>query len=274
MRLGSPEMPTDPTVEEVADWAELFAIKRGGISRGKLSNAAIRSGGSDVLVADAWTELNERSILSGTAWTFRINATQLTRATEDPAKNLLPAFLAALVLRVNIENSHRTLFEQCVTELVRGILPESLRIGHPRRAPVASSFRVAFKDYVDGVDEAVVSLPPSSDNDLKMDVLAWHKFGDARGGYLHIVGQCATGADWGEKLDELNLDVVKDHVSWGVDPVRFFATPYVVASQHIRRVSKRAGLVLDRPRLLELERTAALDPETRSEVLAVLNDLY
>jgi hypothetical protein len=274
MKLGNPIMPTNPSVEEATDWAELVALKRGSVARGKLSTEVSRAGGNELLVTDAWVELRERAGLSGHDWTFTIDDARLTRSNEDADRNILPAFLAALVLRVNIENHHRALFEQCVTEIVRGILPESLRIGHPRRPPVPSSFRVAFKSYVDQVDEAVVSLPPSTDNDLKMDVLAWRKFGDARGGYLHLVGQCATGADWEEKLNELDLDVIKDHVNWGVDPVRFFATPYVVASQHMRRTTKKAGLVLDRPRLLELERSAKLDPDTRDELRSVLNDLY
>jgi hypothetical protein len=274
MKLGAPPLPTEPSVEEVADWAELVALRLGKVARGKLSTAVARDGGSDRLVADAWTELGERADLSGDRWTFTVSSAYLARRTDRVDDHVLPAFFAALGLRENIENPHRALFEQCVAELVYGLLPATLRIGHPRRPPVPPSFRDAFVDYVARIDEHVAALPPATDNDLKMDVVAWRGFGDRRGGYLHLVGQCATGADWEAKLDELNLDVIKDHVSWGVDPVRFFATPHVVAAQHMRRISKRAGLVLDRPRLLELERSTKLASTTTQEVLAVLADLY
>ncbi len=274
MKLGAAPLPTEPSTEEVADWAELVALKRGKLSRGKLSTEVTRNGGNDRLVADAWTELGERAALSGKHWTFTVSSDYLERRTDRTDDHVLPAFFAALGLRENIENPHRALFEQCVAELVYGLLPATLRIGHPRRAPVPSSFREAFVDYVAQIDEQVVVPPPATDNDLKMDVVAWRTFEDGRGGYLHLVGQCATGADWDTKLEELNLEVIKDHVSWGVDPLRFFATPHVVAAQHMRRISKRAGLVLDRPRLLELERTTKLAPSTTQEVLAVLAKLY
>lgn len=274
MKLGAPPLPTDPSTEEVADWAELVALKRGKLTRGKLATEVTRNGGSDRLIADAWTELGERAGLSGTLWTFTLTSTHLEPRSDHSDDHILPAFFAALGLRENIENPHRALFEQCVCELVQGLLPSTMRIGHPRRPPVPSSFRDAFVDYVKQIDEQVVAPPPATDNDLKMDVVAWRTFEDGRGGYVHLIGQCATGADWDTKLDELNLDVIADHVNWTVRPMRFFATPHVVAAPHMRRVSKRAGLVLDRPRLLELERTTKLAPTTKQEVRDVLADLY
>jgi hypothetical protein len=274
MSFRAPPLPTEPSIGEIADWAELVALRRGRLQRGKLSTEVERNGGDDRLVTDAWNELLERAGLSGTRWTFIVSSNLLERRSDKPDDHILPAFFAALGLRETIENPHRALFEQCVAELVTGLLPVTLRIGHPRRPPVSSSFREAFEEYAAQIDEDIVELPPSSDNDLKMDVCAWRTFDDGRGGYPHMVGQCATGADWDTKLDELNLDVIADHLNWTVRPMRFFATPHVVAVQHMRRVSRRAGLVLDRPRLLELERTAKLDPATKQEVVEVLADLY
>lgn len=274
MRIGSAPLPTEATSEEVADWAELTALKRGKLTRGKLSTEVTRNGGSERLIADAWQELEARAELSKDRWTFTILPTQLEPRSDRGDDHLLPAFFAALGLRENIENSHRELFEQCVTELVQGLVPTAIRIGHPRRLPVPSSFQEALQEYASKCGEAIVKPPPSSDKDLKMDIVAWRTFGDSRGGYVHLVGQCATGADWELKLDELNLDVISDYLNWTVRPLRFFATPHVVAAQHLRRISKRAGVVLDRPRLLELESTAQLTDATKQEVLTTLANLY
>lgn len=274
MNLGVPPLPTDPSVVELADWAELVTLSRGRLPRGKLSTEATRNGGTDILVADAWNELTQRAVLSGDHWTFTISVDQLEPRSASDEDNLLPAFFAALGLREQIQNPHRELFEQCVSELVLSLVPSALRLGHPRRDPVPSSFREAFKRYVDRIDEPLLALPPSTDNDLKMDVVAWLSLGDGRGGYIHLIGQCATGADWEEKLEELNLDVIADHVKWAVSPTRFFATPHVVPSQHFRRTSQRGGLILDRSRLLNLSRKRDLEPNTRAEVKHVLENLY
>jgi len=274
MKLGSPPLPVEPTYQEVADWAELVALQKGKLTRGKLGTEVDRIGGQPVLIADAWRELEARAALAKDHWTFTLSATEIARKSGNGADYALPAFLAALGLRENIENSHRQLFEQCVSELVRALLPNSMRIGFPRRPPVPIPFRDALAAYAAAIHEKVRAEPPSSDNDLKMDVVAWRVFGDGRGGYLHLIGQCATGADWVDKLDELNLSVIAEHLAWGVEPLRFFATPHVIGAQEMRRVSLRAGLVLDRPRLLELAQTAPLAAPTTQEVLNALMGLY
>jgi len=120
----------------------------------------------------------------------------------------------------------------------------------------------------------VIREPPATDNDLKMDVVAWRAFDDDRGGYVNLVGQCATGADWEDKLEELNISVVEDHLNWTVSPIRFFATPHVVPRQKFRRASKRGGIILDRPRLLELSRHSQLESQTRDEIEDVVSNLY
>jgi len=78
-------------------------------------------------------------------------------------------------------------------------------------------------------------------------------FADGRGCYVHFMGQCATGADWREKLTELNPLKWKDHINWAVPPVRFFATPFVLLHEEFRRRSLDGGLILDRPRLMMLK---------------------
>jgi len=274
MISSTPPLPTSPETEEVADWAELVTIKTGSLTRGKLSTEVERNGGASTVVADAWVELVSRSELFGEAWSFSVSPTRLTLRRALSEELELPAFFAALGLRENIDASHRQLFEQCVSELVRGLLPSSLRLGHPRVQPVPSSLHEALTLLAQGIDELLLDRPRSTDKDIKLDVVAWRSFSDRRGGYLALVGQCATGADWESKLDELNVPVLSDHVRWSVPPVRFFATPHIVPVQHFRRHALRAGLLLDRPRLLELSRGISLNDETRRQVLRVLEDLY
>ena len=83
MKLGAPPLPTDPSTEEVADWAELVTIRGGKLSRGKLSTEVIRNAGSDTLVADAWIELGERAALAGAHWSFSVASDALTLPTAN-----------------------------------------------------------------------------------------------------------------------------------------------------------------------------------------------
>ena len=110
--------------------------------------------------------------------------------------------------------------------------------------------------------------------DLDVDVVAWFPFLDRRGSYLHLVGQCATGADWKDKLTELNPHKWGDHLSWAVPPARFFATPLIIRKEEMRRLSKDGGLMLDRPRLIELADRRPLAKELMEEVAEQGREFY
>ena len=107
-----------------------------------------------------------------------------------------------------------------------------------------------------------------------MDIANWVPFNDGRGGYVHFIGQCATGADWEDKLTELNPHKWGDHVNWAVPPVRFFATPFVIPTEAFRRSSLDGGLVLDRPRLMELASKTTVSARTIKKLRKYTNTLY
>jgi hypothetical protein len=277
-RAAGPPFPEDDDVAAVADWAELSAVLTGSpLSQAKLRTTVGRENAvSSTLVEDAWAELQQRKVLFGGAWPFRLDETTLT-LRRRPGAIAWYAFLAALGLRYNIDNVGRELFEHCVAEVVAGLTGRrGLRIGFPRRAPMPTSLAEAVRVYCGGSAEELGVLHPTlpTDGDLGLDVVSWIAFRDARGGYLHFIGQCATGADWGDKLTELNPFKWGDHISWAVQPVRFFATPVIVRLGEFRRASKDGGLILDRPRLLALHEEAPLRGSTKRRVEAYCAELY
>jgi hypothetical protein len=247
-------------------------------TRAKLTTTAARENPqSKTLVEDTWSELQARSILFGGRWVFRLDDVALTprRRTHEA---IWYRFLAALGLRYNIDGKGRELFEHCVAEIVRGLTGRlGVRIGSPRRLPVPRSLKDAVDAYCQssGEDMGKFHDPLATDGDLGLDVVSWMGFTDTRGGYLHFIGQCATGADWKEKLTELNPEKWSDHVSWAVRPVRFFATPVIVTGTwEFRRASKDGGLILDRPRLVALHEKAPLARRTRREIEKYCDNLY
>jgi hypothetical protein len=109
---------------------------------------------------------------------------------------------------------------------------------------------------------------------LGLDIATWKAFRDERGGYLHLIGQCATGADWRDKLTELTPQKWLDHMVWAIPPVRFFATPFVLRAEEFRRVSMEGGLILDRPRLWELAGQSRVARRLVRQVESYCRQLY
>jgi hypothetical protein len=258
----SPPFPVGgrPPTGQIADWVELMALSRDtAFKRGDLRAAAQREDldNADLSEANAWAELEKRSRYLGDQWPLKLNGSRLTRRRPAPVDLRLYRFMCAFGLG-GVESSDREMFEDIVSFLIAPLVGRAgLRIGHPAREGMSSSFIDRVTHYVEssGLVPWEVKAPPlSTDNDLGLDVVNWYSFPDKRGGDLHFVVQVATGADWSEKLGDIDLEVWKDHLHWGVPPVRVFATPLVVSLPEARwiRVVRKGGLLLDRPRLCTL----------------------
>jgi hypothetical protein len=278
--MKAPTFPSGDEASEVADWVELSVMSKGTAQkRGNLTTTLERED-AKVDAADVFDEVERRHKLMGTLWPFKLDDPVDARIVEKRSKakgKMLYSFLAALALRQNITPEGRILFEECVTELSGAFTGRAgIRIGFPRKAPVPTSLADAVDKYVKDSSEleGKMKAPPLTDGDLGMDVANWLPFKDQRGGYLHLIGQCATGADWSDKLTELNTYKWLDHIHWAVPPVRFFATPFVISVQDFRRSSLDGGLVLDRVRLMELADKQSLSGELTRRLRNYVDGLY
>lgn len=277
--MTSPPFPGETDeISEVADWMELMVLSTGQpYKRGNLTMTLQREG-STISSADVIDELQQRATLMGQSWPFDLDAANSVLSLKpNPTSQSLYTFMAALGLRVNVDSEGRQLFEECVTELSRVLTGRAaMRIGFPRKPPIAVSFKQAIEDYCDASHEraGLFNPPEADDNDLGLDVATWSPFKDGRGGYLHFIGQCATGANYVDKLADLNVEIWRDHLSWAVAPVKFLAIPFVVPREYFRRTSKEAGLVLDRPRLMELADRVAVPPAMEARMTTYTDALY
>jgi hypothetical protein len=271
--LTSPPFPEENDPGLLADWAELWALTHHSpLSLGKFRTTLSRESQLvETAAADAWSELERRAALISDSWPLKLQDGVLASVEGQAA--LFNYFMCALTFRYNIENSGRRIFEYCVTDAVRALTwNTALRIGAPRE-PHLPLDTVVDQYCTQALEEKGKQLP-ATDGDLGLDIAGWIRFPDNRGGYLHFVGQCATGQNWDEKLTELNPHKWRDHVGWAVPPVRFFATPFVIPENNFRRVSQDAGLILDRPRLLYLSTKAPLQPGTLKLVEEYCAQLY
>lgn len=275
---GVPDLPADATSEMLADWAELsVALAVDAMSRGDMATIALRQGldGGETTVAGAWAILEARQELYGGRAPLSI--TEDGYLASDPKQADLKkwhGFLSWLAIGGEIDHEAREVFEECVAEIAGGLTGgPHLRLGAPRRTPVPKSLQEAIALYGEESVERtmLIEVPAPDDKDMGLDVVSWADFGDRRGASLHLIGQCASGAHWQEKVSQLSVAFWSDYVHWGVKPSRFFAIPFVVEDPHeLHRLSRKAGLILDRPRLVGLASRQHISASVMARVGGIL----
>jgi len=263
-----------PVTGRVADWVELSALaRRVAFKRGDLRSAiSVEDIEAPERVEEAtWAELKWRSELYGDRWPLRLTGQRLTRRSPSPADLWFYRFLCLCGLG-SLDDADRQLFELVIAELVSALTGSpSLHVGHPASSGQHASFRQRVEDYVNAsgiLKQEVMNPLLPDDKDLGLDVVSWIPFRDSRGGAVHFLAQCATGSDWKNKLNDIDLDVWSYHINWCVSPVRVFAVPFALrmAPERWVRLNAQAGMVVDRPRLLELAERVPLSAGLRKAV--------
>jgi hypothetical protein len=155
-----------------------------------------------------------------------------------------------------------------LTKLYMGVHTELFNSGAPRDAPYGT-WKSAMEELRQLTGEwwwhPQEGLPnaPTVGGDGTIDFVVWKKQLDKRAGNIFVLGQCACGGNWDQKLDELSLRALGawfHPVSW-VDPIRAFATPFVLSDGNFKIAHLRAGWVLDRIRLTAIAEQVKDDAE-------------
>ncbi|MFL5796799.1 MAG: hypothetical protein ACJ77A_02555 [Actinomycetota bacterium] len=253
----------------MADWVEFMALARtSAFKRGELKTAIGQENveSPETLEQEAWYALEQRAALFQETWPLRLVGNRLRRRTPSPINLGLYRFLCLLGF-ASLEATDRKLFELVVTKLVEPLTgTPAINVGHPAAAGMDASFRNRIEAYSQAAkllpSEVKAGLLPD-DKDLGLDIVTWLPFKDQRGAFLHVLVQCATGPDWEGKLHDIDITVWRGHINWGVEPVRIFAVPGVIFLPEAKwvRASQKGGLILDRPRLIELSTRLELPPD-------------
>lgn len=143
-----------------------------------------------------------------------------------------------------------------VTRLYMGVHAEHLHTGAPRD-PGFGEWPSIMRHLHDRSGEwwwrpqEGYTEDPHVGGDQGIDFVVWKRALDPRPGSLFVIGQCACGDDWDDKLNDLDLKQLGawfHPVSW-IDPIRAFATPFCLSDGNFQFAHTRAGWVLDRVRL-------------------------
>lgn len=264
-------------IEEHADWVEWAAILSGSsftswsdhqtdlrIASGLDDNGAIEgSAPFEVLIDDLIAELEDRRKSCGdSAYPFEIEREGLSYKGQ-PEFSAYTFLLGLTLLGAqpfgNLPHGER-LFEDLCSVALGSFLDGSrdraeIRVfGFPRRIEPAG-----FKDAVDKLCKELREgrrctelSGVASQKDAKLDLVGWKGFADGRGSQLIVFGQCATGANWFDKLYELRPDVWCS--LWMerrplVSPVPSFFLPRRVERERWEHASRYGGILFDRCRI-------------------------
>ncbi len=167
----------------------------------------------------------------------------------------------------------RRMFEHVAREAARAFVQgEALRFGSPRQSGIAGDVEELPVPFEEAIDEVCKRIgegagfcsdefpEPRSDKDGGVDIVAWRDFPDEAPGKLLVVGNCASGNDWGLKLNELNAKTFTDwFMSGPYSPVlRSFFTPhrFDTAHRHWTQHIRDGGILFERCRIAKFARLA------------------
>jgi hypothetical protein len=105
-------------------------------------------------------------------------------------------------------------------------------------------------------EDANAAHPPlNAYSDAAVDVVVWWRFADDRAGAPVLLAQCTVQIEWGERAKDISVDLWKKWIDFEtVPPQTALVIPFAV-SRTLEQWANRtitAGVIIDRPRLLEL----------------------
>lgn len=217
----------------------------------------------DAAVGGAHEEIERRITILGESYPFEFADGTLRHRDSD---FLLYDFFLSICNAGNISSGKFVelprLFERITARIAAsffGVHTKHIHTGYPRENEVGKSFKNAMEYVADETGEWTWGpddgLPeePSIGGDGGCDFVAWVAPPDNRKiGQIFLLGQCACGNNWAEKLDDLNLKKLQ---KWFnplsvVEPIRTFVTPFHITDATLIEVSREAGYVFDRARLV------------------------
>ena len=215
MRGSIPLPPnvTDPIA--LADWLELLALTTadknasyGDLQR-MLNSLSVEN--LDGICAASMLELNRRVDATRDSYPFTFSGTLLQsrgdwRDYTSYVFCLLLSYCDDRKKRIP-KVRHELMFEQlsCIAAR-RYVGGDVLRFGSPR-----TELPRGFREALTVICGSVKEWTPSTGRTLRqkdggLDLVAWRHFPDQQIGKLILFGHCASGADWDEKINELQPD--------------------------------------------------------------------
>lgn len=233
-------------------------------------------------VENAWSELRRRVLALGDVRPFVV-LERSVKATGDWRDNTGYSFCLMLSLHAwypgwarqfgNDFTAQGDLFEALVEEALATSGWSTLRAGWTPGRParirqvVSAVAQHLSETEIPGAIELWIS---EHANDEGLDVVCSRPFRDGRGGRPLFFIQCASGANWKQKLRSLDPLLWGRVIGFTTYPQCGVAMPFALAEDDFRRVSAKVnGLLLDRHRIASPNSNSGSGWESRKLRLAI-----
>lgn len=256
----------------VADWIELIvATKDQHVSKASIGHMLESTSGEEAnepFVCDIWNELISRQKL------YDVSPYEIDNLAVEPNDEFSPKkeHQACLILSLfGVESGSKIpkLFEKLTCTAVKKYLSgEATVFGWPVRGGSQASIRKRVIEVAEKLNEKFVESPPERYKDRGVDVIGWKPFGEDRSSQVVILLQCAAGIKWRDKTGDLPMRAWEQYIHWACNPVKAFAVPCIVSERDWHDVSKEAGIVFDRVRILNLLQEVKVDEKLTRELEA------
>lgn len=220
-----------------------------------------------VVVGEEFKEIQRRAESCGTGYPFAISQHGHTlRRAFDPenTKHTIYQYLL-LATRLNMGSSRvhggfdgTAIFEELSAEVGRNYLGQ-------RALSLVFGTANIFHSFPDKVNELCRQMGeggafvnrnegPPTEQDGKLDIVAWKPFSDLLSGKLIVFGQCKTGTDYRDTLAQLQPDAyckkwLRDQPV--VTPVRAFFVAEALLRSRWHNFAADSGLLFDRCRIVD-----------------------
>jgi hypothetical protein len=215
------------------------------------------------IVSSAWTELRLRQSWIGQGSPFSISSSRIERVRiwrEVAGHSFCLLLSLAMWYRSwahqfgSDYTEQGELFEQLTREsLTEQFADWQIRLtGWSRTRTVG--LRTIVNDIASRLGESTGKISrwtTEAAKDAELDLLAYRPFVDGRVGIPVYLMQCASGANWEDKLHTPRLEIWKRLIEFTAEPKKAFATPFALLdSEFIRSCNLVNGMLLDRYRIL------------------------
>ncbi len=248
----------------LADWLELSAMEAddGNASAGDLTSAlqmASTSGSQEQVVLEAMRELEYRQGATLEAYPFEVIHSSVLQYSTDWHTCVPYVFCLCLSYFARMQESGRALIARKLFEDLSAVAAEQYI--HGSSMSFGRDCERGSSPFQTAVDALCIALREGSGyrvisgkkpKDDKVDIVAWKPFCDGWPSQLVLFGQCATGANWADKVSEMQPEVFWK--LWIADGnvstlLRSFFMPHRISLRDWVYHASYSGILFDRCRI-------------------------
>jgi len=215
------------------------------------------------MVDNGWRELERRQIWMGIGSSIEVDGQRIRRTKHWrncagysflimlSLARLYPAWARGFGANYTEQG---VLFEELTKRSLQGLFPgwQIFITGWSRER--VNRLPTVVREVANRVREPIGNVSRwtrESANEAGLDVLCYYEFQDGKGGSPVYLFQCASGAQWEEKIHTPDIRIWSRVIEFTHTPQKAFVLPFSIPDDEFTRVCNRVnGMLLDRYRLL------------------------